>query len=185
MIGIRHEEYVKNESSLPFIIHTDIFRDASNFSKEKNWHNDLEIQLCTSRNGTVLINGKAYSIAQNDIIIIEPDAIHYTGTSSALTYTCLIINPIFFSSIGIEIYNIQFEPLIKNQRITDLLDLLVKTNSNENTLKNARLNKILLEIVIEIIENHSVLPKKFYKPDKSFGTVKSVIKYIRKHYNKK
>ena len=45
MLGTRYEEY-GGYSKLPFILHIDIDRTPYNCSKEKNWHEDIEIELC-------------------------------------------------------------------------------------------------------------------------------------------
>ena len=53
MVATRHDDYRYN--NLPFVLNTDLKRTYFNRSAESNWHEDLEIQLCTQGNGTVLL----------------------------------------------------------------------------------------------------------------------------------
>lgn len=159
MIGTRHEEYT-NYNKLPFILHTDITRTPYNCSKEKNWHEDIEIELCTKGSGTVLLNGEKYSFRKNDIIAINSNVIHYTSTEESLTYTCLIISTEFCKQIGIDYKVLQFTPLIKSDRIIKLLLRLKNVYTDKSLkLRIPKLNKIIIEILIELTENHSTEKK--------------------------
>ena len=58
MLGTRHEEYSKFENNLPFSFSKGINITSSTYSHEANWHDNPEIQLCTSGNGTVMLDEK-------------------------------------------------------------------------------------------------------------------------------
>lgn len=116
MLGTRYEEY-SIHSKLPFILHCDLERTPHNCSKEKNWHEDIEIELCTGGSGTVLLNGEKYKFEKNDIAVIGSDIIHYTSTENRLTYTCLIIRADFCRQMEIDCGKIQFTPLIKSEKL--------------------------------------------------------------------
>ena len=185
MLGIRYEEYSLSNNSLPFILNADIQKTPHNLSTEKNWHEDLEIQLCTNGQGSVLLNGKNYSFVKNNIAVIGPNAIHYTTTADSLTYTCLIISPSFFKSMGINTYDFRFQTVIMDTELEKMLLRLTEIYKSDSKLKTAKLNQALLNIVITLIESYSTESDSEVVEDQSFLKIKAVIKYIRRNYNKK
>ena len=185
MIGTRYEDY-SHCSNLPFVLHIDIVRTPFKLSKEKNWHEDLEIELCTDGNGTVLLNGSKYDFNKNDIIAVGSNVIHYTGTETSLTYTCLIISAAFCRQMGIEYDKLQFSPLIKSERLLSLMNTLKITYQNLSLpCRTAKLNGLVLKILIELAENHSVKADIPISKNKAFTNVKTTIKYIRENYHRK
>ena len=66
MIGTRYDEYAKEAGGLPFVLYADLERSALKNSKEKNWHEELEIELCESGSGTVLLNGEKQLFGKGD-----------------------------------------------------------------------------------------------------------------------
>ena len=114
MIGTRHEEYNNFINGLPFVLNTDITRTRFNLSQENNWHENLEIQLCNEGSGNVLIDGQQYGFDKNDIVVVNSNAIHYTGTDEFLNYSCLIISTDFCRQIGIDTRYLTFESKIKS-----------------------------------------------------------------------
>lgn len=186
MIGTRHEEYGNFKNGLPFILNSNIKRTALIYSKEKNWHEDLEIQLCECGEGSVLLNGEKYKFSQGDIAVVNSNVIHYTSTEGSITYTCLIISSDFCRSMGIDCENIEFSPHFKNNKITSFFSELKSEYSKQNTLcRTARLIEILLKILIEISQNHSKIKSLPLSDKKAFKSVKATIKYVRQNFQKK
>lgn len=185
MKKIRHEEYENMEHTKPFKLFANLERSRSNCSAEMNWHENLEIEICTKGKGAVLLDGKQYSFSQNDIAVINSNVIHYTGSETMLVYSALIINSRFFQNIGIDLNAICFEPIVRNAKITDLFLRFQKTYLDDNVrIKEAKQNDLLLRILIELAENHCTEIKDTTKP-KSFESIKKTIDYIRNNYSKK
>ena len=183
MVATRHEEYVYN--NIPFVLNADLKRTYYNRSAESNWHENLEIQFCISGSGTIVLNGEKYDFQKDDIIVVNSNVIHYTGTDTNLTYSCIIVSNDFCQKIGIDPRKLTFYPKVKNQNITDQFYKLIKIYINPETpFQIAKLNEIILKILIELADNHIIKtsPKSNMK---NFETVKSVITYIRENYNKK
>lgn len=186
MLGTRHEEYAVLNNSLPFVIHTDITRTPFNYSSEKNWHDDIEIQLCTKGSGSVLLNGEQYSFNEKDIIVVESNVIHYTFSEESLTYSCLIISSLFCENMGIKLNELQFLPLLNDDALVSKINELIKIyNDDSDKLRIAKLNNILLEIMIRIIEKYSSRKESPALKKADFEKVKNAIKYIRKNYTEK
>lgn len=185
MKKIRHEEYENVEYTKPFKLFANIERSRSNCSAEMNWHENMEIEICTKGQGVVLLNGKQYPFSQNDIAVVNSDVIHYTGSDTMLVYSALIINSRFFQNLGIDLNAICFEPIVRNAKITDLFLRFQKICLDDNgILKEAKQNDLLLRILIELTENHFTEIKDVVK-SKSFESIKKTISYIRNNYSKK
>ncbi len=182
MIGTRFEEYSSAVNGLPFVLHRDLERTLYSYSKEQNWHEDLEIQLCISGKGTVFLNGEKYKFEKDDIIVANSNEIHYTGTDTKLTYSCLIISPSFCKQMGIDLNSQLFLPYIKSTKLKELFFQLCEMYSSDVLYKTAKLNEILLKILIELCENYSFV-KESSVSTRTVDKVKSAINYIRNNYN--
>ena len=91
MKTVRREEYVRFEDDLPFYFQPRIVRTPKLCSTSQNWHENIELQLCLCGRGEVLLDGEKYPFEKGDVIVVPPNAIHYTTTDSSLEYACLIL----------------------------------------------------------------------------------------------
>ena len=183
IMGMRHEEYGPLTDGLPFVLNRGIKRTHSLCSGEHNWHDDLEIQLCTAGSGTVLLDGKVFSFQKNDVVVVNSNVIHYTGTDTELIYDCIIISADFCKKVGLD--KMVFTPFIQNPRITELFAALTETFSDKEVLyRVAKLNQILLQLLIELAE-HYAAPEGVASADKDLDRVKAAVLYIRKNHNRK
>ncbi len=186
MLGTRHEEFGFLTEDLPFILNTDLKRTYFNRSKENNWHDNLEIQLCTEGCGTVLLNGEKFAFGKNDIVVVNSNILHYTGTDTTLTYSCLIVSTDFCRRIGLDTNCMLFKPNIKSPVLVDLFTDLTQIYLNTNaSCRIAKLNKIVLEILIELAEHYTLKETTLGSDAKKYETVKLVISYIRDNYGRK
>lgn len=182
----RHEEYRQVSGDLPFVLHVDLKRSRFNRSENNNWHENLEIQLCTGGEGTVLLDSERYPFRKNDIIVVNSNSLHHTGTDTELTYSCLIVGIEFCKQMGIDPNGISFEPIIKSPRILSLFENLIELYLDKSAKSRiARLNKLTLEILIELAEHHAAKKKNLKDGAKKFETVKAAISFIRENYSKK
>lgn len=186
MLGTRYEEYEMLKTGLPFVLNADIKRNSYNLSKETNWHENLEIQFCMDGAGTVLLDGKKHSIHKDDIVLINSNVIHYTGTDSELTYDCLIVGTDFCKQMDLDISFSDFKSIIKSQRIADMFLQFKKIYSDLSyPYRKANLNKILLQILLELTEYCDINKAAAKEKSKGYERVKLTIIYIRENYNSK
>lgn len=186
MIYTRHEEYNNSINGLPFVLNIGITLTPSTCSNAQNWHDNPEIQFCTKGHGEVLLNGKKYKFNKNDIIIANSNVIHYTTTDEYITYSCLIISAKFFKIFGIDYNSLEFSPFIQNPSLFSLLKKMIKIYTDDTvSFRAAKLNEILLHILIELSENYSKSKTIIKSKNKTLETVKSIIIFIRKNYNRK
>ena len=185
MENLRYEEYIRFNDDLPFYFQPRLVRTKKICSASPNWHDNIEIQLCTNGQGEVLLDGEKYSFQKGDIVIVNSNVIHYTKTDTELEYSCLIIDMEFFKKTGFEPQRI-FKPYIpKAARLQNLFNELETIYEKDDRLRRPLLNLTLLKILIEIGENYAddaVLQK---KPEKHFGEIKKAIIFLRNHYSQK
>ena len=68
MLEARYEEYNVISKNLPCVFHSNIERTNLKYSKHTNWHENLEIELCTEGEGFILLDGET-----DDVITGSPN----------------------------------------------------------------------------------------------------------------
>lgn len=76
----RYEQFPSFPDGIPFSLDPQIVRDIWTTNPESNWHENLEIELCISGEGEVLIEGTKHAFLPGDIAVANPNALHHTGT---------------------------------------------------------------------------------------------------------
>ncbi len=185
MLGVRYEEYSRNEDGSPCVIHRSIEKTALNSGGEMNWHENLEIQAAQSGEGTVFADGKEYTLNKDCIVVVNSDVLHYTYTKNRLCYTAVIINSDFLRNSGLNPESLQFPPVISDPRLVKEINLLGEIYEGEDPLKAPKLNQKLLEILILMTENHSLSKAPPHAKGESLKRVKETIKYIRHNFSRK
>ena len=186
MLGTRHEDYSKLEGRLPFKLVIDRKVTPLTYSPEANWHDNLEIQLCTDGEGYVTLDDKNISFEKNDIIAVNSNVIHHTNSKNSITYTCIIFDTEFCKSVDIDPSTINFNEKIDNEKIRALFsELCLWDSKKDDGLRLAMMNIIALKMLIELRQNHTVSESKIKAQSKSFSAVKETIKFIRANYERK
>ena len=186
MLSTRYEEYVNFNENLPFVLSTGLTRTLTRRSSAANWHENVEIQICTEGSGFVLLDGEQIEIEQGDIVVVNTHVIHHTGTNNTLKYTCLIIDSQLFQQAGFDHTALWFEPHFKSEIMVQLFNRLEKTYFDRSDVcRIAKLRTTVLEMLIELRQNHTVNKQTYAASGKAFTTVKGAIKYIRENYKKR
>ncbi|MBR2043020.1 MAG: helix-turn-helix transcriptional regulator [Clostridia bacterium] len=186
MLGTRYEVYPHIKGSLPFSFNQSIKKNPLNFTTSANWHENLEIQFCLYGEGIVLLDGTEYNITVGDIIVANSNVIHHMNTKSNVEYACIIIDTDFCKQCDIDPTLIFFEAHFKSKKIFDLfLEFKEVYNDTQNPCRCAKLLSLLLEILIELRQNHT---KTFNSKDAKspyFEKIKDAINIIRQNFNEK
>ena len=183
MLGIRYEEYSNISEDLPVVIFDGIERDLQNYSREQNWHENIEIQFCTQGRGTVILNGASYDFEKDDVAVVSTDVIHYTSGKSSLTYGAVIVSTEFCKEYGINYEKLKFTPVIKNKELATLIKKLTEEYFNKNTsLKKARITSVLLDIMVILCTQYSTEEGGSFSKEKAYEVVKKAVVYIRKNF---
>ena len=186
MNGVRHETYANLINGLPFFLTAGIERGKNSFLNEQNWHENMEIQLFTEGEGTVLLNGEKYAVKKGDIVVVNSNVLHYTFSETRLVYTCIIISDDWCRQMNIDYDVWRFHPLIENSRLIKMISDITDVSLNpEDVLKTAKVNELLIRIMIELVENHCDTKASSLPQSRSIEVVTSTIDYIYKNYSQK
>lgn len=184
MIGTRYEEYGSFAGDLPFMLQPGIRRSMYTQSREQNWHEDPELQLCTGGEGRVIVDGESYPFKMGDFIMVGSGELHYTGTDESLEYTCLIISAGFCRQVGIDCGRLDFTPHFRDEELSSLTGRLTDVYlDRSDLLRTAKLYRILLDMLIHIAGKYSSERQKPDQPDSAIAAVKETIRYIREHFS--
>lgn len=185
MPDVRYEEYSGAANGIPFILNDNLDRTPLTCSTAANWHENIELQICCSGSGTVLIDGTRHPFEVDDIILINSGAIHYTRTDAFLNYSCILLDSTFCRHAGFEPTALFFEPRFRDPACLALCREIVRIYNTENTPHRcAKLQVLTLRLLIHISDAHTVsTPHSKGIPEHDM--VKSAIRYIRANYQSK
>ena len=82
MLGTRYEEHTHFTENLPIKFVSDILITPTTRRDEANWHENLEMQVCVSGNGTV--GGKAAKKGETFFVSASCEDFTLDGTMEAL-----------------------------------------------------------------------------------------------------
>ena len=181
-MNLRYEEYSGISQGVPFTLNEGIQRTALLRSESQNWHENIEIQFCKEGEGFVLIDGRCHAFSKGDIILIDSGAIHYTFSDTSLVYSCIIVGTDFCKQMGIDHLRLSFTPRLQNEKLSGLLEELCDIYNKEDELRPARLNHLLLTLLIELVSGYSSRKDRVGIQQKELTTVKKVLLYIRENY---
>ena len=182
----RFEDYSQIKEHTPCVVNSDIIRKKYKLSDTANWHHNTEIQLCCEGSGYVILNGVRTEIGIGDIVAVNCNTIHFTGTDDYIKYHCIIIDNDFCVNSGIDCSVIQFQNVFKNPLIMNSIIETVQTYKNpDDVCYKAKLQHLILGILIEMRLCHTECAYMSNHGKKYFKEVKDVIVYIQNNYNKR
>ena len=179
----RHEEYPSASGEAPFVLKTDIERTPHKVSTEQNWHDELEIELCTEGEGEVLLDGKSYPFCAGDVIIVNSGVLHHTGSSARVVYTCLIPRLDLCRTVGLDPTRLCFEPLVRDGELAELITSLAQAEADGSTLLFRC--ELLLRILLHIQRKYTLPDEKHVETRPHMQSVREAIALIRRDFSKK
>ena len=179
----RHEEYPSASGEAPFVLKTDIERTPHKVSAEQNWHDELEIELCTEGEGEVLLDGKSYPFSAGDVIIVNSGVLHHTGSSARVVYTCLIPRLDLCRTVGLDPTRLCFEPLVRDGELAKLITSLAQAEADGSTLLFRC--ELLLRILLHIQRKYTLPDEKRVETRPHMQSVREAIALIRRDFSKK
>lgn len=186
MNNYRYEDYSQIKEHIPCIVNYDIVRTKNKLSDTANWHHNIEIQLCCEGSGYVILDGIRTEIGVGDIVVVNCNNIHFTGTDDRIKYHCIIIDNDFCVNSGIDCSQVQFENTFKNHTVTNSIVEMVQTYKNpDNICYKAKLQRLILKVLIELRTYHTKSVSVPKCDIKYFKEVKETILYIQNNYDKK
>lgn len=184
-MGIRYEEYADASGGIPFVLYEGIERSARLYSECQNWHENLEFQLCTAGEGFVLIDGERHAFRAGELALVGANAIHYTFSDTAMTYSCLIVSTAFCEQMGIDYRRLAFSPLVQSETLRAHFAALCREYRETGPLRTARLHYLLLAFLMAVVEGYATPKSEARTEDKEFAAVKRVLVYLRENFQKR
>ncbi|MBQ4612043.1 MAG: helix-turn-helix transcriptional regulator [Clostridia bacterium] len=179
----RYEEYHSGEVLLPCIPFLNVKRFADQAVQISNWHDNIEVHLCTQGEGYVLIDGEKHSIAEGDVVVINSNQVHYSGTDTALVFQCLIIDTMFCRIADVPYRQLQFETCFRDDAVAALINEAIRLQGEREDLCHVlKMQATVARLLVALRERHvvSVGAQTTIKP--SLENVRNAIRFIREHY---
>lgn len=170
---------------LPIIFHTNE-RISDIFTP--NWHENIEILLCISGKGFVKCDAETYDFTPGCIAVINSNSLHSIKGDGQVIYHCLIIGNGFCKENGIDVSNLKFKELIKNQTVLNCYENIVtaicESKKNKYIYSDAVIRTEILKLLIELCKNH-LSSESNMQSSLSFSVerVKKTIFYIKNHFS--
>lgn len=181
---IRHERYPFGD--LPFVLSSEIERTPHNRSTAQNWHEEIEIQLCLDGCGEVLLGGKSYDVEPGDVIVINSNLLHHTGSRQRVVYSCLIPRIEFCRTVGLEPSALKFKEKIRDARLSDLIKELSRIYSEgASEHRHIELCEKLVALLSLLVREYSVRAKDDPATDAHLFHVRTAISFIHENYKRR
>ena len=168
------------KESQPFSLKTDIMTPSSN--KYVHKHREIEIIMGISGTGSVIADLKTLPVNMGEIVVINPNTVHYVISDNVFKYYYLIIDTEFLMSNGIDLSSCYVEEHIDDKTLTQLLMKLSREYEIDDEYKNFMLRNCIIEIMIHIFRYHIVADISPEKDSKTYLKIKHTINYIKTHF---
>ena len=180
----RYEAHTIAEQETPFIFANTSHTREGHSSCICNWHENVEILFITKGEGTFRLEDNEYPVKAGDICVVNMNQIHdiYSNEKDWMRYSFLIIDRTFFLQNGLDSNNLRFQPLIRDEKILQLLNEFEKEYlSDEGTpYRTQQLRCIVLQIILKFCKEYSAttpLPK---SDKRIHSSIKRIIGIIQK-----
>ena len=187
MLKNRHEEYEGLSVGLPFALNCDIERSSTLYIAEANWHDNIEIQLCKSGEGRVLLDGDTLLLRAGELVAINSNVIHHTGADGRIVYSCLIIDKKFCADADIDTSSLLFRSDIGNDNEMRNIFLEIERvyADTADPCRTARLRMLTLSMLVTLRERYTQGRLPVSKDDVAFTNVKNAVNFISTHYTER
>ena len=151
---IRYETHLPlMNSDKPFKEHISNREAGDNFIV--NWHQSLELLYLIDGDIEVITNDVGVRLVPGDLGVVNSSYIHDIVCYEKSSYYCIIININFLSDFGIKIDEIEFDRLVRSERIKKLtLDIMQVCAEGQRGFELvAKAN--ILSLVSELFIKHS------------------------------
>ena len=161
-----------------------------------NWHDDLEILNIIEGSAEIYLNNTFFTVKKGDIVVFNSNYIHsIVPITAPVQYDCLIINSRFCIDNHIDIRSLLFQPHIKDDELSKLLQDLKNAFPREHkspftlTDEDRDLKYILPQraLVLHILSNlycDHVISTNSQKIAHKDQKVKQAIEFINKNFQR-
>lgn len=182
----RYENYGHIADAMPLVLHSKIERTPFCRSTEQNWHKELEIEICREGEGRVLLDGEHHDFCVGDVIVVNSDVMHHTGSDERIVYDCIIINLDFCRAVGIDPEDLTFSSKIKSERIIEIINsICIEYYNYSKSFQRTRLCGILASLLLELATNHSRFKCENTCERRSLVATRNALSFINRNYSER
>ena len=124
-----------------------------------NWHTNIEILLVTSGEGHIQYNSSDFKLNKHCIIVVNSGDLHRIYSESGISFDYMIIDESFCKENGIHTAERLFEHIfecdITEQNFLHTHQIYQNYKNEPSPLNTARLRRAVLDLLIELYEDHS------------------------------
>lgn len=189
----------KDKSLMFDIIYIDFYNTGHKFNL--HWHENTHLYYFTSGTAKVECSGKTYSVASNDIVIINPFELHsLTSTSDDLKFYMIRFDASFLLQDKSDIVQIKYlTPLSQNlitfnnviskdQQVTSCVKSIISEYNQQKLGYELSLKSYIYRLLVLLIRNYVSKYLNADKYNKIQSTTKmygDIFKYIEENYYRK
>ena len=138
----------------PFIFHRDkLNTDGKQYTP--GLHVNIEILHILEGHGQVILNGVRKDVLPGDIVIINSYIAHTIITSETIKSDCLIIDHHFLAENGLDLSQLEFDPLIHDPAVSNLYNQFSEEYYNPRPFHLAILRSAILNLMLYLCQNYS------------------------------
>ena len=180
MNNVHYEEHGITGSEFPFIFHTD--KEEKETHAYFNWHTNIEFLCCISGKGTVKCKSEEFEFKEGDIAVINSDVLHAVTSTNEVIYHCLIVDMSFFKINSIDIENLSFKEIIKDDELFLVFKEIAEKFEKKERFFKAEIKYLVLGFLMSLCKKHACETDSALQFDSPHSErIKNVIKYIKKN----
>ncbi len=169
-------------SVLPFSLHTDYMVNTNHHYLHK--HREVELLIPISGSGQVVADLKPIPMSEGDVVVVNPNKVHYVLSDNVFTYYCLIVDSEFLAENGIDTASLYFEDCFRDPELIELIHQLDDEWKRDNIFRNQLLRALLIEIMVRLCRYHVVNDTKMEKESRTLQKIKYSINYIKNNFRR-
>ena len=165
---------------LPFIFHPLFVRRGP--ARRINWHENIEILFCTEGAGYIQCGIEQIPFCDGELFIVNADTLHSIGSSSSVSYQCLIVDRSFFLENGISIDQFRFQNRIQDRHLAQLFTNIASAYAQYDPagdLSAATIRLTVLSFILLLCQKYTTSAIGSAAPSDPY--IKMAIIYIRNH----
>lgn len=147
-----------------------------------HWHENIEILYffggeCEVLNGDEILHAK-----KGDIIVLNSGCVHSVMCkNSKAEFACIIIDHLFCESLGFSVSDAQFTKCFQDAEMAALIEKIVN-EPKDDELFSQTISVSTLSILLLLFKNYKIEEAREYLNSGKIELVKTIIKYIKRHY---
>ena len=171
----RFEPHLFTDTALPFRFHRDVVLRQSVF----NIHQNIELLLFLTGEGTVMYDGTPIPVCAGDVVVVNSYSAHQVTSETGLTQFCLIIDSGFCRYNSIDPARLQLQPHIQDEHICTLFHRAMDACIGQDDFRDALIKSTVLELLVHLCRQYSTpRTRPLTTADPALAYIRAATEYI-------